>query len=116
MMHDQKFIDNAAKELAKKDPVLAKVIPQVKIEPQVAESYFIALVEAIVSQQLSVKAANTIWDRLKRLLPDERVTPEGILALPDQAIRDAGISWSKIRYIKDLAEKTLESGIVFEQF
>lgn len=80
------------------------------------ESYFFSLTSSIVGQQLSVKAARTIWLRFETLLKGGKVTPENILALPDQSIRDAGVSWQKISYIKDLAQKTLESGILFEQF
>lgn len=107
----------AMKELTKKDPVLGKVIRIVgEIEWTEDESYFYSLVSSIVSQQLSTKAADTIWKRFVALLPDGKTTPESVVALEDQLIRDAGISWSKIKYIKDLAEKTLSSGILFEQF
>lgn len=103
--------------LKKVDPVLGEVIKHASLKPiTFGGSYFVELSESIVSQQLSVKAADTIWKRFIALLPDGEVTPENVLAVPDQSIRDAGISWSKISYIKDLGKKTLESGILFEQF
>lgn len=116
-MYDQKFIDKASEELMKKDPVLGKIIPLIKIPPYTpVDSYFVALTESIISQQLSVKAADTIWGRVQDLFSKRRVTPEGILDIPDETLRGAGLSYAKIKYIKDLATKTLESGILFEQF
>jgi len=117
MMHDKKFIDDASEKLMKMDPVLAEIIPQFDLPAYIpGDSYFVDLVESIISQQLSIKAADTIWKRVQDLFPDKRVTPEGILSLPDDRLRGAGLSYAKIKYIKDLATKTLESGILFEQF
>lgn len=107
----------AIQDLSKKDPILGKVIKKAgMVEFTQDESYFYSLVSSIVSQQLSTKAADTIWKRFVELLPDGKVVPESVLKLEDQSIRDAGISWSKIKYIKDLAQKTQDSGILFEQF
>jgi len=113
----QKLEGQAKAHLIHVDPVLAKVIQQVTLTPfEFGGNYFVELVESIVSQQLSIKAADTIWKRFVKLLPQEEVIPEQVVLIPDQNVRDAGISWAKISYIKDLARKTLESGIVFEQF
>lgn len=99
------------------DPILATVIQQVILPPLVpSDSYFEALTESIISQQLSIKAADTIYGRFKKLFKNERINAEEVLKLSDEKIRACGISLSKIKYIKDLAEKTLESGILFEQF
>lgn len=116
-MTTQKLEGQAKAHLIHVDPVLAKVIQQVTLTPfEFGGNYFVELVESIVSQQLSIKAADTIWKRFVKLLPQEEVIPEQVVLIPDQNVRDAGISWAKISYIKDLARKTLESGIVFEQF
>ncbi len=110
-------MDEINNYLSKKDPILAEIIKKVPpFERYKASNYFEALTESIVSQQLSVKAADTIWKRFIALLSDNKVTAENVWEVPDQKIRDAGISWSKISYIKDLAKKTMESGILFEQF
>ena len=58
------------------------------------------LVDAIVSQQLSVKAAATIFGRFKKLFGKKSPTSKQILKMPDEKIREAGISWAKIKYIK----------------
>jgi DNA-3-methyladenine glycosylase II len=113
----EETITQAKKHFKKNDAVLGKIVDVVVLsEWRKNGNYFVDLVESIVSQQLSVKAADTIWKRFLGLFPDERVDPETVVSLPEQRIRDAGISWQKISYIKDLAKKTLESGIVFEQF
>ena len=103
--------------LAEKDPALAFIIQKSDLPDwQPPESYFVSLVESIISQQLSVKAADTIYNRFKKLFKKEEITPEEAINLPEEVIRAAGISYQKIKYIKDLADKTLASGIVFEQF
>jgi DNA-3-methyladenine glycosylase II len=112
-----KILTQAKEHFKKNDAVLGRVVDIVVLSGwRKNGNYFVDLVESIVSQQLSVKAADTIWKRFIALFPDERVEPELILAMSEQRIRDAGISWQKISYMKDLAKKTLESGIVFEQF
>jgi DNA-3-methyladenine glycosylase II len=64
---------------------------------------FEALARAIVGQQLSTKAASTIWGRLASLGP---VTPADILGLEDEAMRAAGLSGAKAVYLRDLAMRT----------
>lgn len=77
------------------------------IRPTSKNKYFENLVDAICSQQLSGKAAKTIFGRIKNLL--KKVTPENILAKTDQELRNCGLSWQKVSYIKDLAVQTLNS-------
>ena len=62
-----------------------------------------ALVESIVSQQLSPRAADTIFARVRALVPGE-LTPEGILALPEEKLRGAGLSGAKTRGVRDLCD------------
>lgn len=89
----------------KADPRLASVT--VKIEPLTpGTDYFSDLCEAIVQQQLSEKAGDTIWNRFLKLFP--RLTPARVLATPDKKIRAAGISWSKVSYLKNLAKHTTQ--------
>lgn len=101
----------------KEDSVLASVIKKIGIlEPRFAENYFIALVESIVSQQLSMKAADTIFGRLKALSSDSELTAEAVIRMDPQKMRSAGLSWSKVSYVKNIAEYTLISDRVFEKF
>lgn len=103
--------------LTEQDPILGEVIKKVPLfEKRKSENYFVSLVESIVSQQLSVKAADTIYARFEKLFVKGEILPEVVIQLEDETIRGVGISYRKISYIKDLAQKTLESGILFEQF
>ncbi len=100
-----------------KDPILKKIIDlSLPFERTWGSDYFTDLLESIVSQQLSVKAADTIWGRLKNLLSNEDITPLVIQNIDKEKMRNEGISYQKISYMKDLAVKTLESSILFEQF
>ena len=75
---------------------------------QITESaYFEDLVDAICSQQLSGKAARTIFNRVKECLGE--VTPQAILKVSDQKLRDCGLSWAKVGYVKDLSTKVKNS-------
>lgn len=115
MNNDEEKI--ALEYLSQNDPILGAVIkkvPPFKNPP--SGNYFINLCESIISQQLSVKAADTIFSRLLHLFPKKQITPEAILEIDKEEMRGCGISYQKISYIKDLAQKTLESGILFEQF
>lgn len=111
------IVKKAGEHFKKTDPLLGAIVDQVELPAWGKRgNYFVSLAESIVSQQLSVKVADTIWRRFVLLFPDARVDAEYVLDIPDQKIRDAGISWQKISYIKDLAKKTNESAILFEQF
>jgi DNA-3-methyladenine glycosylase II len=66
--------------------------------------YFQNLVEAITNQQLSGKAASTIFGRVKDLCKG-KISPEMILKLSETKLRGAGLSYAKIKYIKDLSSK-----------
>ncbi len=68
--------------------------------------YFDQLCRTIAGQQLSGKAADTIYARFVNLLGRMKINPTNILKLADQDIRNVGFSWAKVSYIKDLATKT----------
>jgi len=67
-----------------------------------------ALARAIVGQQLSTKAAASIWGRVTELFGDETPSPEQLIEVDGQALRDAGLSWSKVGFLKDLAERVAD--------
>ena len=117
-MTEKYDLKKASAYLRNIDSVLAKVIekvPPLKREA-LGSNYFLDLVESIVGQQLSVKASDTIWGRFIKLSKSAELSAEEILQIPDEKIRAAGISWSKIKYIKDLATRTIESPDMFEHF
>jgi DNA-3-methyladenine glycosylase II len=73
---------------------------------------FDALAESIAYQQLSGKAAATIWGRVRALYPKRKyLDPKLVLATPDEKLRGAGLSRSKVAAIKDLAAKTLDGTV-----
>jgi DNA-3-methyladenine glycosylase II len=89
----------------RRDPVLARLIkahgPCGLAAAQRAD-HFTALVRAITGQQLSTKAAATIFSRLVALMPAGHLTPERMAAVPDEQLRAAGMSRQKIAYFRDL--------------
>lgn len=75
--------------------------------------YFTDLLEAITNQQLSGKAASTIFGRVRDLC-GEKISPEAILNLTEDQLRSAGLSFAKIGYLKDLAEKTKKGELTIQ--
>lgn len=107
--------DLARQHLAASDPRMAALIARSRpFEPRSAVLVrpFDSLAESIAYQQLSGKAAATIWGRVRGLYPRRKwLDPHMILATPDQQLRAAGLSGNKTIALKDLALKTIE-GIV----
>ncbi|MBI5133894.1 MAG: DNA-3-methyladenine glycosylase 2 family protein [Candidatus Taylorbacteria bacterium] len=91
----------------KADPRLYKASLEFEIaDLKLSDDLFRDIVWTIVGQQLSGKAADTIFERFQKLLPGGRVVPEEILELSDEEMRSAGLSGAKARAIRDLSEKT----------
>jgi DNA-3-methyladenine glycosylase II len=98
--------------LREADPRLRRVIDRVgEIERTLEPDLWWALVDAICSQQLSVKASATILGRVAALTGNGRPGPEEMLALPDPTLRGAGLSGAKTRYVKDLAARWLDGSL-----
>jgi DNA-3-methyladenine glycosylase II len=96
------FWDEACKHLMKKDRVMKRLIPQFKDAALESRGdAFVTLARSIVGQQISVKAAQTVWDRFA-LLP-EGMTPPNVLRLKVDDMRAAGLSARKVEYLVDLA-------------
>ncbi|MEK9200889.1 MAG: DNA-3-methyladenine glycosylase [Patescibacteria group bacterium] len=96
----------------KKDPVLKGVIDQhgvLNYAP--VPDFFDSLVGSIISQQLSLKAANTIYGRFTKLFPDGKYSHELILEISDLELRSCGMSWAKVRSVKDLSAKILDKSV-----
>src|SRR6266487_2551673 len=103
--------EHAHQHLAATDPRLAALIARslrYYIKPAPLIRPFDALAESIAYQQLSGKAAATIFGRVRALYPRQKyLDPKKILATPDDSFRAAGLSRSKIAALKDLAAKTI---------
>src|SRR5688572_13729267 len=102
----------ARRVLMRRDPVLAAAIkaigPCLMAERQ-RPDHLTAMVGSIVSQQLSTKAAATIFGRFKSLFPDGTLlSAEGIAALDDLTLRGVGLSGQKVRYLRDLSGRILD--------
>ena len=88
------------------DPVMAATIERVgpcTLVP--SPNLFETLVDAIISQQISVKAADAIMARLRAATPGGQPTPEALLTLEHDALRAIGLSTPKARYVRDLTER-----------
>ena len=82
------------------------------LAPSISVRPFDALAESIAYQQLSGKAAGTIWNRVRALYPERKwLDPVTIIATPDDAFRAAGLSRAKIAALKDLAAKTVDGTV-----
>ena len=105
----------AVAHLKSSDPVLGALIERIGPSRfRYRPATFDALVHAIVNQQLSGKAAATIYGRLQDALAPKGVEPRGILRLGEDALRQLGISKQKSAYLLDLAEKTRKKEVDFE--
>ena len=74
-----------------------------------------ALLRSIVGQQLSTKAARTIYGRMTELFDGHAPTPRQLLAVEPELIRAAGLSYSKISYLRDLAAHVEEGSLELER-
>lgn len=99
----------------KKDPVLAKIIVgQIKIYPP--RDLFEAITRNIIGQQLSSGPTKIISQRFIDLFKTGKFpTPKQILALSDQKIRDCGMSWAKVKYVKALSEAVSSGSLNLEK-
>jgi DNA-3-methyladenine glycosylase II len=100
------FWDDACKHLTKRDRVMRKLIPSFgdgRLESR--GDAFTTLARSIVGQQISVKAAQAVWDRFIALTTGsgKRLLPSDVLALEAAQIRAAGLSARKAEYLRDLA-------------
>jgi DNA-3-methyladenine glycosylase II len=99
----------AVKHLRRADPVMRDLIKAVgpcALKPGARGDHFTTLLRAIVGQQLSAKAAETIWQRLIALHPNGRkLQPADVLKASDAELRGVGLSNAKVTYARDLAER-----------
>src|SRR5215218_10086809 len=105
----------AIDHLARTDPRFAALIRQARRFDVAANDLvrpFDALAESIAYQQLSGKAAATIWGRVRALYPRRKwLDPKLVLATPDEKLRACGLSGSKTAALKDLAAKAIDGTV-----
>ncbi len=103
----------ATAEIARRDPALAPVIERAgpaRLRTKDPDGPFGALVRAIVYQQLAGRAAAAIHGRVRALVPGE-LTPASLLAVPEEALRGAGLSAAKTASVRDLAAKAASGDV-----
>ena len=103
-------------EHLKKDKFLKKVIEKAGVIRIVKEEdLYYTLLRAIAGQQLSVKAAQTIWERVLKLFKDEYPHAKMVLKLKDEKLRAAGLSYQKAGYLKNIASFSIEQTLDYHQ-
>jgi DNA-3-methyladenine glycosylase II len=106
------LLRKAQRHLARRDPVLKRVIARVgPCTLRYNPDRFAALARSIVAQQISTKAAAAILARLEQTLRPHRIVPRAILAASDEVLRGAGLSAAKLRALRDLAEKVHDGSV-----
>lgn len=99
------------------DPILHSI--SLTLEPfelEVHSDPFLRLTRSIIGQQLSVKAASTIFARFEQLFEKNEIKPNGLLKIPDEKMRAAGLSYQKISYLKDLSRKVIDGELELAKF
>lgn len=100
--------------LKKKDKKLAEAIDRIGIiDREVTPDLFTALISSIVGQQISSKAADTIWSRLLNKLGS--ITPEKICSASPEEIQQCGITMKKASYIKGIAEAVITGDLKIDK-
>ena len=100
------MIDKKAVKFLKKDPKFAKIIMQVgDYNVKITKNRYQSLVEAIISQQLSGSAANSIIKKFRKLYKSKFPKPRDVIKTSDSKLRTTGLSKMKIVYIKELSKK-----------
>ena len=98
------YWESAKKYLSEKDPILGEIIntyPSAESLKRVNTS-FTSLVRSVIGQQVSVKAADSIWKKVLNLVGSS--TPQAFIDATDDDLRVQGLSWQKIKYVKNIAE------------
>ena len=106
--------EQAMSYLSQKDPVLKTVIERVgPIERPGRGELFPALIRQIVGQQVSMKAARTVYSRLETLVGE--VTPERILATAEDDLQQCGLSFRKVTYMLSTAKDVKDGTVKLEE-
>jgi DNA-3-methyladenine glycosylase II len=85
-----------------------------EVEPSLEFDIYHYLLDSIVSQQLSVKVADIIFNRVLDLFPERYPEAKQLIYLDDEILRKAGLSYRKVSYLKNVAEFSLNNSMEFE--
>ena len=107
MSNKPKYWNKAKRTLSKKDKVMRKLIHNYKDKSLVTRNdVFFSLCKSIIGQQISVKAANSVFLKFKKRCKN-KITAKVVNRLPSNSLKSCGLSRQKVKGIKDLAKKTL---------
>ena len=107
MSNKPKYWNKAKRTLSKKDKVMRKLIHDYKDKSLVTRNdVFFSLCKSIIGQQISVKAANSVFLKFKKKCKN-KITAKVVNRLPSNSLKSCGLSRQKVKGIKDLAKKTL---------
>lgn len=109
--------EKTVKHLSKDKKLEGLIKKQGKIDfKEEKRDLFYDLIDTIISQQLSGKAATTIFDRFKKLFKSKKFPlPKDVLKIPDEKIRACGISFAKIKYIKVLCQDIIDKKLILDK-
>jgi DNA-3-methyladenine glycosylase II len=107
---EEDYWEHACSSLIKGDRILKKIIPKFKDTGVVSRGDpFLTLARSIIGQQISVAAAQAVWNRFEASMP--KVTPKNVLGMDKEILRSAGLSYRKIEYVQDLADHFQNKGL-----
>jgi DNA-3-methyladenine glycosylase II len=110
--------ERARRVLMRRDPILGAAIKRIGVcgmAERQRSDHLSALIGAIVSQQLSTKAAATIFGRFVSLFPENQISSAAaIAALDDAALRGVGLSGQKVGYLRDLCARIADGRLRLE--
>jgi DNA-3-methyladenine glycosylase II len=112
MSFDPVLVRRGIRHLQRVDPVLGAHIEQAgPFRLKAERRRFVALARSIVAQQISGKAASSIWKRLQQAVKPGHISPATIAAMSPEQLRAAGISPQKARYLHDLAARATDGSL-----
>ncbi len=111
-------MQNIPDYLSENDEILKNIIQSTKIKINLnripEEDVYLSLLESIVSQQLSIKASDTIFKRFLHLFENQYPNPEKLVLLDTTALRSIGLSAQKASYVQNVAQFKIDKGLDFE--
>jgi DNA-3-methyladenine glycosylase II len=107
---EEDYWDHGCSSLMRADRTLKKIITQFKDTGIVSRGDpFLTLARSIIGQQISVAAAQAVWNRFEASMP--KVSPKNVLGMDKEILRSAGLSYRKIEYVQDLADHFQNKGL-----
>ena len=104
MKRSPTYWQKAKRILSKRDPILKKIIKKYKKGAlSTRNNPFFSLCRTIVGQQISTKAADSIWHKFEKKCK-KRIIPNTVLKLPSRTLKSAGLSRQKVSYLKNIAK------------